>query len=367
MRARFVAGGLESGADFADNVDLSVFGFDPATAGAGEGENTAMLRYPDVTIKSKLYGLLLYSVLSLSAVLGLSLWVLHEYRVNGPVYEQLIRRTAALGDLEPAAFDMAEAYLILLELSTATNAAEVQSLKNQFAEYESHFRKREEFWSENLLDGTTQRALSQEVFPEAHAFYRAVKEEYLPLLNKGDQKQLAKVLVEKIKPRYLSQRQTLERAVKSVKKTTQDEEKDALQRTRFWLTTMIIVSIASVVATLLTGWVLTRSILRPTVALIERVQDMAGGASDLTARVPVETRDELGQLAEGINAMIGKIQTIVHRIREASVQLLSTAAEIARDGAAAGDDRAVRWAARRPRSPPRSARSRRRARNCRLR
>jgi methyl-accepting chemotaxis protein WspA len=75
-----------------------------------------------------------------------------------------------------------------------------------------------------------------------------------------------------------------------------------------------------------------REILRPTRSLIGRVREMSGGAGDLTARVPVESRDELGQLAEGINATIGKIQAIVHRVREASVQLLSTAAQI---GAAA--------------------------------
>ncbi|HTU23671.1 MAG TPA: methyl-accepting chemotaxis protein [Gemmataceae bacterium] len=288
-----------------------------------------MLRFLDVTIRTKLYGLLLYSVLSLAAVLGLSLWVLHEYRVNGPVYQQLIRRTAALGDLEPAAFDMTEAYLILLELSTTTKPADVEKLTKQFAQLEEHFRDREAFWQENLFEGPTRRALTQEVLPEAHAFYRAVKQEFLPLVNKADQKQLANVLAEKIKPLYLNQHQILSQAVKSVKKTTQEEERGARERTGFWLTTMIVISIASVVVTTLAGWVLARSILHPTFSLIDRVQGMAGGASDLTARVPVESRDELGLLAEGMNATIAKIQTIVQRVREASVQLLSTAAEIA--------------------------------------
>jgi methyl-accepting chemotaxis protein WspA len=56
---------------------------------------------------------------------------------------------------------------------------------------------------------------------------------------------------------------------------------------------------------------------------------MATGASDLTARVSVPTHDEMGRLAEGINAMIAKIHTIVGKVRESSIQLLSTASEIA--------------------------------------
>src|SRR5437868_13979456 len=56
---------------------------------------------------------------------------------------------------------------------------------------------------------------------------------------------------------------------------------------------------------------------------------MAGGAGDLTARLTVEGLDEMGQLAEGINAMIGKIHGIVGKARESSLQLLSVASEIA--------------------------------------
>jgi methyl-accepting chemotaxis protein WspA len=56
---------------------------------------------------------------------------------------------------------------------------------------------------------------------------------------------------------------------------------------------------------------------------------MASGAGDLTARVQIDAHDELAELAGWINAMIGKIQSVVQRVREGSVQLLSTSSEIA--------------------------------------
>jgi methyl-accepting chemotaxis protein WspA len=80
---------------------------------------------------------------------------------------------------------------------------------------------------------------------------------------------------------------------------------------------------------ILAGWVVAREIAKPTAELVERVRQMAGGASDLTARVEIHSLDEVGQLATGINAMIAKIQSIVQRVRQASVQLLSTGSEIA--------------------------------------
>src|SRR5262249_62225016 len=53
------------------------------------------------------------------------------------------------------------------------------------------------------------------------------------------------------------------------------------------------------------------------------------GAADLPRRVRVESAEELGQLAAGINAVIEKIQAVVGKVRESSLQLLSTASEIA--------------------------------------
>src|SRR5438128_2273323 len=114
-----------------------------------------MLGIRDATIKSKLYGLVAFSALGLTIVLGLSLWVLHEYRVNGPVYERLTTRTAALAEFEPPVLDTAESYLNLLELSTATDPAEVQRLLQVFTRHELQFRDRAAFWSDHLFEGPT--------------------------------------------------------------------------------------------------------------------------------------------------------------------------------------------------------------------
>lgn len=75
-------------------------------------------------------------------------------------------------------------------------------------------------------------------------------------------------------------------------------------------------------------WV-AAGIIRSAQEINSRVKQMASGAGDLTARVVVEGNDEMAQLAGGFNAVIGKIQTIVTKVRESSLQLLSVASEIA--------------------------------------
>jgi methyl-accepting chemotaxis protein WspA len=56
---------------------------------------------------------------------------------------------------------------------------------------------------------------------------------------------------------------------------------------------------------------------------------MAHGAGDLTTRVEVTSRDEVGELAAAINAVIGKIHDLVVQVRGSSIQLYASSTEIA--------------------------------------
>jgi methyl-accepting chemotaxis protein WspA len=291
-----------------------------------------MVRFRDLTIKAKLYGLVFFSAAGITAVLGLSLWVLYEYRVNGPIYDRISRRENALAEVEPAVFFTAQAYLVLVELSTVTDAEHKRQLEAEYKRLEKNFLDRENYWRENLYDGPLKTALIEHVFPSGHNFFQAARDEFLPALAKGDPKLTTTVLTEKIRPLFFANRDIVDQTVKTAKDATADEETKTAGWVRFWLTTLIVISLLSVFVMVMAGWLVTREIVRPTRAILNRVSEMATGASDLTARVDVKTQDEVGQLATAINGMMSKIQSIVQRVRESSVQLLSTAAEI---GAAA--------------------------------
>ncbi len=185
-----------------------------------------MLRFSDITIKSKLYGLVLFSAFGLAAVLGLALWVLHEYRVNGPVYDRIMRRTTALAEVEPSSFYTVESYLILVELSVTTDEKEIRQLIDEFNAHEKLFNDREVYWTEHLFDGPLKTALSQDVFPSGHEFFRLVKEEYLAAVRQSGRSTAGGFSTQgrKIRPSFLKQRDAIERTVKIAREGTAREE-----------------------------------------------------------------------------------------------------------------------------------------------
>lgn len=57
-------------------------------------------------------------------------------------------------------------------------------------------------------------------------------------------------------------------------------------------------------------------------ALSEIIQELEKGEGDLTARVPVKTEDEVGQMAEGINIFVEQLQKLMCKLKEESDKLM---------------------------------------------
>ncbi|OLQ90396.1 chemotaxis protein [Vibrio panuliri] len=66
------------------------------------------------------------------------------------------------------------------------------------------------------------------------------------------------------------------------------------------------------------AFMIVKKALLPLTQLTESMKDLAQGNGDLTKRIEVNTKDEIGQLADQVNAFIGKLQGIVKDIAGSS-------------------------------------------------
>lgn len=288
-----------------------------------------MPQFRDISIKTKLYGLVFFTTFGLAAVLSLAGWLLATFRVNGPVYEHLMLRKDATLKFQPNSLFLVEPYLAIYEMAATEDPAESRQLMEQFRKKEALYYETKDRMNQQLYDGPVKQSLNRDIYPTAEELLRVAKDEFLPLVAKGDRKAAALALTARVQPRYNAHRDAVDRATQISADMTTKDENQAAQRINFWSTVLVVVGVASVVLSGSLGWLLARGVAGPVKQLIDRVNEMAGGASDLMARIVLDRKDEVGQLAEGLNAIIAKIQAVVLRVREASVQLLSTAAEIA--------------------------------------
>jgi methyl-accepting chemotaxis protein WspA len=287
--------------------------------------------FKDISIKTKLYGLGIFSMVALAALLGLAYYVNRTYVVGGAVSQRLDLARELLGEQSAPTLFLGPSYIALREVRTVTDPVEVRRLTDRYHQREALYHQRHRYWVQALPDNEVRRYLEGAVHQPTIEYFRLAREEYLPLVGKDDvsRQKATKILSEKIKPLFHQHWRASDELNKVLVEYARQQEEEALSQTHSWQRAMLLVSLASMLGIGILGFFVVRGIVRSTRLLIQRVNEMAGGASDLTARVPVLSQDEMGQLAEGINALIGKIQALVQRVREASVQLLSTASQIA--------------------------------------
>ena len=97
------------------------------------------------------------------------------------------------------------------------------------------------------------------------------------------------------------------------------------------LWTFAIVSLVALVIGVLAALAITRSITGPVQRAAQAVRAVAGG--DLTQRLNGSSRDELGQLLEGLDEMTQNLARMVSGVRQGCDQLNVAAAEIAQGNA----------------------------------
>ncbi len=91
-------------------------------------------------------------------------------------------------------------------------------------------------------------------------------------------------------------------------------------------------SIGALIAALLISVILSSIvitiILKPLINVKKSMNEIATGNADLTKRIDLTTRDEVGQLVEGFNSFSGKLQTIVKDIQESNQRLDTIGGEL---------------------------------------
>ena len=91
---------------------------------------------------------------------------------------------------------------------------------------------------------------------------------------------------------------------------------------------LMVTVIINIFAALLIGILISRVISRPIIKTSEMIKDIAEGEGDLTKRLQVASKDELGILAENFNIFVDKIRELVIQIKENATIISASAEEL---------------------------------------
>ena len=87
------------------------------------------------------------------------------------------------------------------------------------------------------------------------------------------------------------------------------------------LHSMILIGVIALIIAFLVGMVVVNRSIKPLKNVGSAIKDIASGEADLTKRVPVGTKDEIGHLASGFNDFTEKLHSIVAELKDSKEDL----------------------------------------------
>jgi methyl-accepting chemotaxis protein len=91
---------------------------------------------------------------------------------------------------------------------------------------------------------------------------------------------------------------------------------------------LVLILCGAVALGVIVSFVITRSIIKPIGDVLFRLKDIAQGDGDLTTRLTVASKDEIGELARNFNMFVAKLQTMIQDIAENAATLAETSTEL---------------------------------------
>ncbi len=120
-------------------------------------------------------------------------------------------------------------------------------------------------------------------------------------------------------------RSIIDELTEAVEKEAELMAQEALGQSKRSMNATIITSLIGIAICLLVSFLLPSSISRIINRITERVKDIASGQGDLTIRIEVKHKDELGILSGTFNQFLDKLQELIIKIVNSSGNVLSAA------------------------------------------
>ena len=214
-------------------------------------------------ISAKLFLIVGVFVVGFAIFWALASYTLDYVKVNGPVYNTIATGKDLVADILPPPEYILEAYLVVLEMETATQQDQIQRLASKLEELHKDYDDRHSYWKGVLPEGEMKTAMIEESYTPAVDFFNIATTQFVPDVLAGNLPMAHSLAHGILQQRYEQQRAAIDKVVDIADKSNMEEEKLARDTTEHrtnqlrWLGLGIVV-----IAVLLSYWV-GQAISRP--------------------------------------------------------------------------------------------------------
>ena len=281
--------------------------------------------------RAKLVALIGLFVAGNLVVFGIHTHVVNTVKIDGEAYEQIARERQLVNELTPSTLFIRSSYMATLAMASESDPAQMRLAVENYRRTERDYQRQYDFWAASGVEKSVRESLRDDTNPPAAEYFEAMNRQFLPLAESTPPQlpALAALARGRLRELYDRQGRGAEKTARLATAAADKLETDARATLRFWTVTETAVSLTVLAVVVLAGWYISHGIVTPMGRLIAKMREIASGTGDLTDRVPVESRDEVGQLSVAINESLARFHDLVVSVRESSIRLYAGTTEIA--------------------------------------
>lgn len=277
-----------------------------------------MLRFfANLTMKAKLVSMITVCALGMVALGLVAFNLLEEVKVGGPLYGSIVNDKDLVADILPPPEYIVESYLVVTQLTGETDRLRAQELANRLATLKKEFRERHEFWEKTLVPGAVRTTLLKRSYEPAEEFYTVVERDLIPAALAGRQARVRELAFGQLNNLFVKHREAILEVVELA--NGQLAQREALSREIVQSRVQILAFCTALIVIVAfgLGWVINRVTAGPIRELTQVANRLCQG--DATQTIEIQSKDEIGQLAESFRSLVayfGDLTNLTRRISE---------------------------------------------------
>ncbi len=286
------------------------------------------MRFQDLRIGYKLGLSVALTMVGFAALGVVALRTMHSVQVLGPIYERTIAAKDFTADILPPPAYIIEAYLCVHEMADMTEQGAIDGKAREIEKLEKEFHERVAVWEKALPPGELRGEFLGVCKQSAEQFFEAYKTQFLPLVRQGKFETGREFVESTLGPIFNKQRESIRKMVPMAAHYVKSAESDAQTESAVGAYSFAGVSLTIMAIIGGVSYVVGKGILGPLKLVTGRIRDIAESKGDLTCLIPVERKDEMGDLAAVFNAFVERMRNLVADIADVAAEVAAAGTEL---------------------------------------
>jgi methyl-accepting chemotaxis protein len=230
------------------------------------------------------------------------------------MYKEIIRGKDLVADILPPPEYIIESYLLSLQMLNETSETRINDFIKLSKSLEQTYLERNRYWKEQLPEGDMKNLFVVESYNAAIDFFSLYNNEFIPALVNGDKLKAYALANGKMKEAYELHRKNIDRVVTLANESNTNIEAKVSKEIINTTIILTVLSIVTIMVALIVSLIVSKAISMPIKKVRNMLKDISEGQGDLTKRLDIKGKDEIGDLAVYFNRFIGDVHTIVKSV-----------------------------------------------------